>query len=240
MTYNPRDPDAALVAVFKPHSMLNELASAAAGRPVHDDLEVVEIRFPGSRAVSVFPATAFSDWVNDPFTGAQTARTYAERFSHQYRQFKEHATQTKSGTPLAYVPFLTEGKRAELKAMNIYTLEALAEIEGEPLKNLGYGGRDLKNKAMEFIENSRKLAPNTQMQAELEALRARNQVLEEDNKAMAQRAAVELSGDEMLDDMSDAQLKDFIGSNTGARPQGNPARRTLLRMAMDARQPKAG
>ncbi len=108
----------------------------------------------------MFPATAFSHWEIDPQTGEQAKVTYAERFQRQYQQFKAHATQTKSGTPLAYAPFLTEARRAELRAQNIYTVEALAAIDGQELKNLGPGGRELKNAAMEYIEEAKARAPN--------------------------------------------------------------------------------
>jgi hypothetical protein len=238
----PKDPDASLVVVFKAHARLNPAKTTEHGRPIYDDEEIVEVRFPGRRDYSVFPATAFSDWVLDPFTGEQKARTYAERFSFQYRQFKANAVQTKQGTPLEHVPFLSEGKRAELRALNVYTIETLAHIDGEDLKRLGQGGRELKNKAIEYIEQTRQSAPNVQLQAELEALRARNQALEDDNKAMAALTAkmpAEKSGDDMLDDMSDSQLKDYIAAQTGNRPVGNPARRNLLRMAMDARPGRA-
>jgi hypothetical protein len=238
-----KDPDAALVAIFKPFARPNPAETAKAGRPIFDDVEVVEIRFPGRRDYCVHPATAFAGWATDPITREQVKMTDAERFRHQYQQFKAHVGQTKQGTPLEFVPFLTEGKRAELRALNIYTIETLAQMDGEPLKNLGHGGRDLKNKAMEFIEDARKGAADTQMHAELEALKARNQMLEDDNKAMAalaaKAAAAEATGDELLDGMTDSQLKDYIGTNTGTRPQGNPARRTLLRMALDARPGKA-
>ena len=42
--------------------------------------------------------------IYDPFTGAEHKITYAERFAHQYRQFKMHAAQTKTGTPLDLLP----------------------------------------------------------------------------------------------------------------------------------------
>ena len=184
-----RDPDAALVALFRHHAIPNEAATAKAGRPIFDDMEVCEIRFPGSRAVSVFPATAQSDWVTDPYTGGSTPRTYAERFAREYQQFKRHVAQTKAGTPLQYVPFLTEGRRAELQALNIYTIEALAIIDGQELKNLGPGGRELKNQAEAFLADAGKLAPSTQLQAELEATKARVLTLEEDNKALQAQAA---------------------------------------------------
>lgn len=242
MAFDPRDPDAVLVATFRPLAVENLHKSKLEGRPIFDDMEVCEIRVPGSRDVKVFPANTFSDWVTDPYTGSQVKRTYAERFAHQYRQFKAHFEQTKSGTPLTHVPFLTEGRRAELRALNIYTIEQLAAIDGQELKNIGLNGREQKNKAVEYIEQARISAPNIQMQAELDAMRSKMELVEEDNKLLAQKVAAaaaamtpETSGDATLDGMTDGQLKDFVAANTGTRPIGNPARKTLLRMAFDAR-----
>jgi hypothetical protein len=228
------DPDAALVAVFQHHAQPNELKSREAGRLICDDMEVCVIKSAGSRStVVVVPATSYSHWDVDPHTGGQVRVTYAERFAHQYRQFKAQAAQTKTGTPLSHAPFLTEGRRAELRALNVYTVEALAHIDGQELKNLGPGGRDLKNQSIAFIEESKKAAPNLQLQAELEALRARNAILEEDNEAL------KLNGAEgEFEAMTLEQLRAFIKANTGHEPAGQLNRKTLLRMAMDTRPEK--
>src|SRR5262249_17250077 len=152
---------------------------------IYDDTEQCQIRIPGNRSTQpYFPAHAVSHWHTDPYTGGQRQGTYAERFDHEYRQFKEHATQTKTGTPLTEMPTLREGRRAELRALNIYTVEQLAGVDGQELKNLGQGGRELKNLAEEYIAQGRARASDTQMQAELEGLRARNQVLEDDNRTL--------------------------------------------------------
>jgi hypothetical protein len=232
-----RDPDSTIVALFKHHAVKNEGRSVKEGRPIYDDMEICEIRFAGSRNVSVFPALAFSHWGNDDATQEQVAITYAERFPRQYRQFKEHTMQTKSGTPLTHVPFLTEARRAELRALNIYTAEALAHVDGQELKNLGSYGRDLKNKAIEFIADAKLGAPTAEVMAELEALRARNQVLEEDAKAiadMSDKDAEKTGGP--FDHMTAEMLRDFIKTNTGHAPHGSLNRKTLVRMANEAQQ----
>ena len=226
------DPDEHLVVLFRNHAIPNEAKTLAAGRLICDDIVVCEIRAPGSKDTGVFPALAMSHWGKDPHTGGQVPITYAERFKHQYRQFKEQQTQTKSGTPLTHVPFLTAGRQAELRALNIYTLEQLAGMEGQELKNLGPGGRDLKNKAEEFITQSLATAPNKALSIELEKLKARNQVLEEDNELLKTRLT---SGEGEFEDMSNDALREYIRVNTGAGPVGQPSRRTLIRMAMDAR-----
>jgi hypothetical protein len=232
-----QDPDDVLVALFKNHAALNDAKSLEAGRPIYDDIEVVEIRSPGSRDFKVFPANAFSHWQTHPHTGEQTKITYAERFVHQYQQFKRHAAQTKSGTPLDYVPFLSEGKRAELRAQNIYTIEALAAIDGQELKNLGLGGRDLKNAAAEYIADTKaNIAPNMQLQAELEQLRARNAVLEEDaiaKKEIAKRIEAE------FEEMDLVQIREYITTHTGQAPMGSLNKKNLVRMAMECRPNRA-
>jgi hypothetical protein len=232
-----QDPDDVLVALFKNHAALNEAKSREEGRPIYDDIEVVEIRSPGSRDFKVFPANAFSHWQTHPHTGEQTKITYAERFVHQYQQFKRHAAQTKSGTPLDYVPFLSEGKRAELRAQNIYTIEALAAIDGQELKNLGLGGRDLKNAAVEYMDNAKaNIAPTLQLQAELDALRARNTVLEEDavaKKEIAKRIEAE------FEEMDLVQIREYITTHTGQAPMGSLNKKNLVRMAMECRPNRA-
>lgn len=223
--------DDVLLVLFKHHANPNEAKSLEAGRPIFDDVEVIEIRSPGNKqTVSVHPANFFSHWATDPNTGGQIKVSYAERFARQYQQFKAQAAQTKAGTPLEYAKFITEARRAELRALNIYTVEALAALDGQELKNIGQGGRELKNQAMEYIEEAKKGAPNLQMQAEIEALRARNAILEED------AAARNGKGD--FDEMDDKALRDFITAQTGHAPAGALPRKQLLRMAADARNEK--
>ena len=230
------DPDEMLVVLFRYEPLPNPEKSLAEGRPIFDDVEICEIRSPGTKDVKVYPATAISadGWVTDPYTGRQKQRTYAERFSHQYRQFKSEAAQTKTGTPLEYAQFLSAGRKAELRAQNVYTVEQLAAIDGNELKNLGPGGREFKNQAMEYIAESKADAPNKQMVAELEALKARNAILEEDLQGKKQRE----SDEGEFEPMTLEELREYITTNTGRGVVGQPSRKTLVRMAMECRSEK--
>jgi hypothetical protein len=213
------DPDAKIVVIFKNMAAKNEGKSTEAGRPIYDDIEVCELHYPGSKNFGVYPSTAFSHWVDGP-DGDRIKLTYAERFKRQYQQFKAQAQQTTTGTPLAYATFLTEGKRAELRALNVYTIEALA--------------------AVEYLENAKVHAVDTRLVAELEALRSKNALMEEDIQRLkeSRREPDEEPGADQFDNMSNEQLREFIAENTGQAPIGNTARKTLVRMARQA-QPKA-
>jgi hypothetical protein len=231
------DTDAGLAPLFKTMAQEDTAKSAKEGRPIYDDVEVVEVRRAGSRDYGVYPANQMAGWITDPYSGEQRTITYAEKFQRQYRQFKEHQQQTKSGTPLDFAAWLTESRRMELKSMNVYTVEALASIDGSELKNLGPGGREIKNKAEEYIINSKNNAPNLEAQAKLEALEARAQLLEEDNAMLKYKIN---SGEARFEAMSIEQLRDYITSNTGHSPIGALNKKALIRHALEIPQPKAG
>jgi len=222
--------DDKIVPLFRNLAQQNKLKSDSEGRPIFDDIEAVEIRFPGSRNFGVYPAHQMSHWTIDENTGEQRPVHYAERFRRQYNQFKDHQEQTKSGTPLDFAAFLTEGKRAELKSQNIYTVETLAAVEGAELKNLGPGGRDMKNKAQEYINAGKSRVPDIKMQADLDAMRAKLQTLEEDNNALR---GGRIAAEAKFEDMSVEQLREFIHTHTGHYPVGQPPKKSLIKHAMD-------
>ncbi len=146
--------DALTTVQFKMLPVLNDSKSAKEKRPVYDDTEVVEIRFAANKqTVAVYPAHESIGWVDGP-DGTRHEQTYAMKYNEQYLQFKNGEGQSQLGTPLEMAPFLSPGKRLELKALNIWTIEALASLDGQNLKRLGMGGRDLKNEAVNFLTTS--------------------------------------------------------------------------------------
>src|SRR5690606_12795694 len=99
--------DAQLVVTFRADKVKNEAKSVEAGRPIYDDIELCEVRTAGDReTVKVFPAHAFHQWAMNE-EGEQEQITYAQRWSEQYRRFKERRAQIQEGTPLSELPFLT-------------------------------------------------------------------------------------------------------------------------------------
>jgi hypothetical protein len=204
---------------FYNHTIENKAKSKEAGRPIFDDMEVVEVRFAGDRnKVSVFPATAICGQNQDE-DGDYRPITYAERWPEQYKRFKAKQTQIMEGTPIDELPFLTQGKRAELKALSIYTAETLAALDGQPLKNLGQGGRDLKNQAQAYLDRAAGTADVTGMAAKIAEL---------------QQLVEELRADKPVSEFeswTDSQIKDWIKEKTGERPSGNPSHATLVKRA---------
>jgi hypothetical protein len=215
-----QDNDSLIVPFFKTIAEKDEAASKREGRPIYKDVEVVEIRIAGDRNFApVFPA--HSMWKR--IDGDEV--TYAERFADAYARFAEGREQIADGTPLSELPFLTEAKRATLRALKVYTAEALASLDGKPLKNLGGDGRELKNQAQAYLDNAKGGAQSVALAAEVEALKAQ---------------LAELQGKDAVADDAESDeketLKAQIAEISGSRPRGNPSIETLREMLNEMKQ----
>jgi hypothetical protein len=236
------DEENRLVVKFRADKVKNEAKTKLAGRPIFDDIELVEVRTAADRnTIKVFPAHAQHRWTTNE-EGEQVIETYAMRWSEQYRRFREGRMQIQDGTPLSELPFLTEAKRAELKALNIHTAETLAALDGLALKTLGMGGRELKNQAEAYIGNASGSATVTRMATQIAELQAQIAalsagavpVLEAVLEAVADEPVADEASDDDFDASSDEELKVYIASQTGQRPRGTPSHETLVRMAREA------
>ena len=205
------------------HTTENKAKSKEMGRPIYDDMECVEVRFAGDRnKISVFPAHAVCGQTQDE-DGDYRTMTYAERWPEQYKRFKSKQVQVAEGTPIDELPFLTQAKRSELKALSIYTAEALASLDSQPLKNLGVGGRELKDQAQAYLDRAKGSADVTKMAsriADLEQL-----VRELQGEAQAVSAQSEFAS------WTPDQIKNWIEEKIGERPKGNPSLATLIKRA---------
>lgn len=229
-----------IVATFENWPVLNESKTKESGRPIFDDMEVVRIQMSGDRLQSpVFPANSeVSGGIEDPETGLTRPGTYAEKYAKQYEQFKKGERQTKSGTPIEALPFLTPAKMKELKGLNIYTAEALADLDGQPLKTLGQGGRDWKNQAQAYLDNAAGSANVTKLASENEWLKQELERMRSEQAQFAgvvetERLTTNLGYGTALEGKSDDELKEYIAEKTGQRPRGNPSRSTLLSVAQE-------
>lgn len=218
--------DSLITPFFKNVAIQDMNASKEAGRPIFKDMTVCEVRIAGDRNFApVVPA--HSMWKR--IDGEEV--TYAERWAAQYQRFMENAVQVADGTPLSELPFLTEAKRQELRALKVYTAEALASLDGKNLNALGAHGRELKNKATAYLENASGSATVTKLAekvAQLEALLAEQggpaPVLDAAPAALAEPA----------DEDERETLKARYAELTGARPRGNPSIETLRNMVAEA------
>lgn len=246
----PSDPAAPRLHVeFFTEAVENPRKTREKNRPFFEDKEFVRIRFPGDKnRILVAPAAEAA--VRDPATNERLS--YIDRYPEHYKAFKENQTYQGDGTPLSELPFLTEAKRAELRAFNIHDAETLAALDGAPLQKLGMSARSLKDQAAVYLEKAQGGAAESRLLAENGALRQQMEAMQRQLAALqaaasgpgAQQVAETVpepapdsntdATPDNFEGMTAAALKAFIKERTGAAPRGKPSRATLVRMAEDA------
>jgi hypothetical protein len=213
-----RQKDKALNVVFSSRTEEDPAATKREGRPMFCTNDYVTIRRPADReSTSIHPV--WQEWQKH---GDQIL-TYAMRFQPQYDRYKASQPQIVEGTPISELPRLNEAQRATLRALDVHTIEQLASLSGQPLKNLGPDGLSQQQAAATYLNSAKGLA-------EVTTLAAENALLKQ---SMADLAAQTADPRIKFVDMSDDNLKDLIREKTGAAPRGNPNRATLVRMVVE-------
>lgn len=225
---------AGMTPIFYTTQVEDVLASREAGRPIFVDEERIEYRFASNRNFNFHDlAHGFHE------EKAGEVITHAMRFPDAYRKFKETGGNEANGTPLQNLPGLTAVQLSTLKALSVYTIEALSSLEGQGIKNLGPQGHSLKQAAQKYLAAAGGRVEMKDVLAKLAALEARNDDLE--RMVIAGRPEpigmgndlAPMSDDEDL--RTDEELKAAIAEKHGSRPRGQPSRATLINMlAQDA------
>lgn len=219
-----RKKDRDLNVIFNEVTIDDPAASAREGRPMFKTYDQVTIRRPADRE-SNSKHPAWQEWTKH----RGQILTYGDRFKEQYARWKASRPQTVEGTPLSELPYLNEAQRATLRALDVHTIEQLAHLSGQPLKNLGPNGLAQQQAAEAYLNNAKDAAVVTTLAAE-------NTRLKQSLTELATQAA-----DPRIKfvDLSDDRLKDLIREKTGAAPRGNPSRSTMIRMLLDETPPAA-
>lgn len=163
---------------FFSEPVISENRSEAAGRPIFVDVEMVRIIVPGDARSIV--------------TRRVTAQDKIE-YEREYKAFKKGETIASEGTPLEHWGIITRGMARQLKTVNVFTVEQLANLSDEQLSYTGVlGARVLRKQAAAFLEHAKTGQVSSQLVAENERLT--NQIA----SMQAQMSAMNAKFEELL------------------------------------------
>lgn len=140
----------------------NEFASKSAGRPIFDKVLKMKVFTPGNRdSQPHFDIERhFADGSIKKYNG-ETKGQNGQLLRGPWRdimadQLKAWEMQTGdagalNGTPLTEWPRIDIAMAANLRAIGIHTVEALAEVTDGNVQNLGHGGMALRDQAKTFL-----------------------------------------------------------------------------------------
>ena len=210
-------------------NLLNEQQSEKEGRPVYEMIEAVQLRMPGDRHYSPV-LRADEMWRKQ----GNRVITYMERFQEQYRQFIANEDQVAEGTPLEnLVPYgITPAQQSICRALKIYSIESLYQLEGNNLKSLGMHANTLKPMAKRYMEDRRSGDAMARRVAELEAklAAATSGVVIPKDVPDLEESMLE-ADKELFEAMTEDELRQYIFEKTQAKADGRLGHAALVNMA---------
>ena len=158
--------------IFRIRAVPNKPKSLEAGRPIYEDVEWVDIHIAGD---------------NKTVVSKKVTAEHRQRWPEHYSQFKAGIENPIVGTPLEQWPVLPASKVAELKALNIRTVEDLSALTDAQIQNIGMGGRELVAQATAFIDAAKDSAGLEKLAAENSRLRDELEMLKEQIQALGEK-----------------------------------------------------
>jgi hypothetical protein len=141
--------------VFRREPVENAFKSNAAGHPVYDEVEMVEIITPGVH--------------RSGFDGRVTAE-HKRRWPVQYAKFQQGLEAVVEGTPLEAWPALSKTQVINYQSRNIKTVEQLAMLSDGQLTELG--DRKYRDDALKWLEKAWDGEAEAKLKAERDQIQA--------------------------------------------------------------------
>ena len=150
-----------------PHFYMRAVRSPArseeSGRPVFDEIAYVRVLVPGDRNSVVDRRVADAD---------------RARWPERWAAF-EARRERPAGTPIEHWPYLTVAGVAELRALEVFTVEQVANADGALRRRIGENAAALAERARQFLQPQ----PETETALRGEIARLKREIgrLEADN-----------------------------------------------------------
>ena len=165
------DGDSKLIVSFYMKPVHNPAKTAKEGRAIFDNVPYIKIAVPGDRLSAI---------------DAPMDYEYEQRFGDRYQKWLSKQGEEEPGTPVSSMSWCSPAMAAELKTLNISTVEQLAEVDDA--RALRFTGMlQLRARAQAFLEASASASGVTQLQKSNEDLKAQNEDLQEQVRILAEQ-----------------------------------------------------
>lgn len=144
--------DNRMVVWFFKKSEQNNFLSQQEGRPIFEGKDFVHIQQPGERD-SVEREARWDD---------------KQRWERKWDAYQAGLEQQQSGTPTATLFPVNPETVDMLRALKVTTAEQLADMTEQGISRLGLGGRQLVQKAKDFLEASKGMASAHALQKQID------------------------------------------------------------------------
>ena len=206
-----QNPDSRLYVRFFRMAVQNEFRSQVEGRPVFEDLDMVEIIPPGDQLLKVV---------------APVREDHKRRFPQHWAHFMntQGGDALQIGTPITQWPLLGPAQVAQLHALKFMTVEQIAEASDMQLQKMGTAGgiaaTALRDKAVRYLAVARDASVVDHAKEELDAIKRAQ--AEKDAEHAQQMAAMREQMDALMKLVSEKRKPGRPAGSTKKKPAEQP------------------
>lgn len=110
-----------------------------------------------------------------------------DRFRQGYKRWLAGEALPVEGTPISVGGLFSPAEQKTLLEIHVKTIEQLADLTEEGIRQLGLGGRELKAKARKYLQNLQ--LPKAKVNAEIESLKVAIENLKAENERLLKLVA---------------------------------------------------
>lgn len=158
-----------------------EVEVEGAGRHIFDEEDYICIMVPGD-ALNIVRRPVWDE--------PRNPNSHTARFPEQWRAYKSGKAQQVTGSPLEHWAVLTRVQVAELKTLNIRTVEQLAELNDD-LCGRFMGLTSLKQRAAAWLEAAKSSAPLEKLAADKRQLEGQIETMKRQMDEMGKQIAAQ-------------------------------------------------
>lgn len=187
-------PDRPPYVVFEQRAEEDRDATIASGGIVMRDVNYAVVRQPGSKDSIEKQADQWLEDVRRRVMQGKYPQEWLDHFQRQYAAFKEGQTAPEMGLSVKEWPSLSKAQVHNLLAAGVRTVEDAAAMNEPTMQRVGMGAREIKAKAVAYIE-SREQNKAAEKIAALQAdLANRDTTIESLEKRLAALEAAQTQG----------------------------------------------
>lgn len=179
---------------FERRPIEDRAASQRDGKYIAKDVDYALVTPPYSKDVFEQIATEWLDQMRRDAKAGRLPQEFYERYTRAYEAWKRGEELPVDGTPIKGWAVISPAQMKNLIAINIVTVESLANVNEEGLRRIGMGSSELRDKAKAWLSQAKDKGPltmeNAALKAEVNALKTSNEHLESRVRELAERIEI--------------------------------------------------
>lgn len=156
LEYSTQVDNTKLPAIFKIIPVRMGALSEAAGRDIWEDREFIEIYLPGGKTV----------------ISKEPSEDEKRQYAMEYQAFKDGLAGVYEGTSIEVLPRISPAQVENLRSLKVFTIQHLAQYPDGRIGDIGMGGRELQNRAIEYLKANDSAKYIVELKQQLAAMQA--------------------------------------------------------------------